>query len=170
MTNWRALETRMTQTGVTFLLWIGNEDDNNGDPPRLWIPGNRLPGTAFTRSIGDSVAEQIGVVAVPEILRHLLTSDDKYIIICSDGVFEFISSQHAVDLVHESTEPIEACRRLISQSYHLWLHNEVRTDDITAIVIYVSDIKDEIIKNRQNASIADQKLKPTRKIVRKYFK
>ena len=32
----------------------GQEDDNNGDPPRLWAPNATYPGTAFTRSIGDS--------------------------------------------------------------------------------------------------------------------
>jgi hypothetical protein len=31
-----------------------NEDDCDGDPPRLWAPDGTYPGTAFTRSIGDS--------------------------------------------------------------------------------------------------------------------
>ena len=34
-------------------LW-GTEEDNDGDPPRLWAPNATYPGTAFTRSIGDS--------------------------------------------------------------------------------------------------------------------
>jgi hypothetical protein len=32
----------------------GTEEDNDGDPPRLWAPNATYPGTAFTRSIGDS--------------------------------------------------------------------------------------------------------------------
>jgi hypothetical protein len=31
-----------------------NEVDCDGDPPRLWSPAGMYPGTAFTRSIGDS--------------------------------------------------------------------------------------------------------------------
>lgn len=31
-----------------------NEADCDGDPPRLWSPDGMFPGTAFTRSIGDS--------------------------------------------------------------------------------------------------------------------
>lgn len=31
-----------------------NEADCDGDPPRLWAPTGTYPGTAFTRSIGDS--------------------------------------------------------------------------------------------------------------------
>lgn len=31
-----------------------SEEEQGGDPPRLWAPGAAWPGTAFTRSIGDS--------------------------------------------------------------------------------------------------------------------
>lgn len=30
-----------------------DEEEDGGDPPRLWKPGQMYPGTAFTRSIGD---------------------------------------------------------------------------------------------------------------------
>lgn len=33
--------------------WTTEEDDD-GDPPRLWFPNGMYPGTAFTRSIGDA--------------------------------------------------------------------------------------------------------------------
>jgi hypothetical protein len=32
------------------------EDEDDGDPPRLWAANSTYPGTAFTRSIGDSGA------------------------------------------------------------------------------------------------------------------
>lgn len=32
----------------------GTEEEDDGDPPRLWAPNATYPGTAFTRSIGDS--------------------------------------------------------------------------------------------------------------------
>ena len=35
-----------------------NEADCDGDPPRLWAPTGTYPGTAFTRSIGDSGKEK----------------------------------------------------------------------------------------------------------------
>ena len=58
----------------------GNEDDDDGDPPRLWYPRKGYPGCAFTRSIGDEVAEAIGVHADPEIIRKELEDIDKTII------------------------------------------------------------------------------------------
>lgn len=77
----------------------GGEDDDDGDPPRLWVPNGMYPGTAFTRSIGDSAAEKIGVIAVPEVFVMELTSRHPFFILASDGVFEFLSSQAVVDMV-----------------------------------------------------------------------
>lgn len=49
---------------------LGEEIDEGGDPPRIWSPHGSYPGTAFTRSIGDMYAEELGVVADPEILER----------------------------------------------------------------------------------------------------
>lgn len=82
----------------TIECW-GGEDDDDGDPPRLWVQDGMFPGTAFTRSIGDAAAEDIGVFAVPEILAMELTSNHRFFVIASDGVFEFLNSQAVVDMV-----------------------------------------------------------------------
>ncbi|XP_021859637.1 protein phosphatase 2C and cyclic nucleotide-binding/kinase domain-containing protein isoform X2 [Spinacia oleracea] len=81
----------------------GTEEDDEGDPPRLWVQNGMYPGTAFTRSVGDSIAETIGVVANPEIVVMELTPDYPFFVIASDGVFEFLSSQTVVDMVMEGT-------------------------------------------------------------------
>lgn len=75
------------------------EEGDDGDPPRLWVPNGMYPGTAFTRSIGDSIAESIGVVGTPEIVAFELTADHPFFVLASDGVFEFLSSQAVVDMV-----------------------------------------------------------------------
>lgn len=126
----------------------GVEEDHDGDPPRLWVKGEGYPGCAFTRSIGDCIAESIGVVSEPEIVKRTLTPDDCYIIICSDGVFEFLTSQQVVDIASAYPEPVQACHALLMESYNLWLHFDVRSDDITAIVIQLSQIPD--ISNKTN--------------------
>jgi serine/threonine protein phosphatase PrpC len=47
----------------------------------------------MSRSIGDSVAAQVGVISEPEVLQVELTREHKFLILASDGVWEFISSQ-----------------------------------------------------------------------------
>ena len=37
----------------TVQCW-GTEEEDDGDPPRLWAPNAMYPGTAFTRSLGDT--------------------------------------------------------------------------------------------------------------------
>ncbi len=51
-------------------LKSGDEIDEGGDPPRVWSPYGDYPGTAFTRSIGDSIAKELGVSAEPEIMSR----------------------------------------------------------------------------------------------------
>ena len=45
------------------------------------------------------MAEELGVFAEPEMLTWHLGLADRYIIIASDGVFEFLTSQAVVDML-----------------------------------------------------------------------
>jgi len=120
---------------------FGSEEDDDGDPPRLWCQDGAYPGTAFTRSIGDQVAERIGVFAEPELLRRELAKEDEFLLIASDGVFEFLSSQAVVDIVVQYDDALEACHALVSEAYRLWLQYEVRTDDISVILVRFKDLQ-----------------------------
>ena len=117
---------------------FGNEEDDGEDPPRLWLPNSGSPGVAFTRSLGDELAESIGCIAEPELLNRSILATDRFIVIASDGVFEFLTSQLVVDVVSQFTDAQQAAKALVAEAYKLWLHYEVRTDDITAIVICFS--------------------------------
>jgi CRP-like cAMP-binding protein len=111
--------------------------DENGDPPRVWDKSLKAPGCAFTRSLGDSVAEAVGVSAEPEMLTYDLKSSDRFAIIASDGVFEFMTSQAVVDMIGDKSFSSiqEAANCVVSESYMLWVRAEGRTDDITIIVL-----------------------------------
>ncbi|CAN0507200.1 unnamed protein product, partial [Ectocarpus sp. 8 AP-2014] len=108
-----------------------------GDPPRIWSPFGEYPGTAFTRSMGDVIAEELGVTADPEIIRRRIHPDDKFLVIASDGVFEFLTNQSVADMVSMYPDPLDACKKVVQESYDLWLQYEVRTDDITIICVYI---------------------------------
>ena len=115
---------------------LGQETDDSGDPPRIWQPDSQLPGCAFTRSIGDSIGEALGVTADPEIVSRTVSADDRILILASDGVWEFMTNQKAIDLVSGFDNPLDACRALLAEAYHLWMQYDTRTDDITAIVAF----------------------------------
>eukprot|EP00307_Rebecca_sp_RCC1486_P012012 CAMPEP_0119409122 /NCGR_PEP_ID=MMETSP1335-20130426/2482_1 /TAXON_ID=259385 /ORGANISM="Chrysoculter rhomboideus, Strain RCC1486" /LENGTH=357 /DNA_ID=CAMNT_0007433451 /DNA_START=70 /DNA_END=1143 /DNA_ORIENTATION=- len=111
-----------------------------GGPARVWMtPARELPGLAMSRSIGDHVATPIGVVADPELTSHELTPSDEFLILASDGVWEFIDSQTAVDIVApvlRSRGASMACTKLILAAGEHWREEEGDyRDDITAIVV-----------------------------------
>ncbi|XP_051148870.1 protein phosphatase 2C and cyclic nucleotide-binding/kinase domain-containing protein [Andrographis paniculata] len=131
----------------------GTEEGDDGDPPRLWVQNGMYPGTAFTRSIGDSIAESIGVVANPEIVVVELTQNHPFFVIASDGVFEFLSSQTVVDMVARYKDPRDACAAIVAESYRLWLQYETRTDDITVIVVHINGLNDASSGQSTNSDV-----------------
>jgi serine/threonine protein phosphatase PrpC len=132
---------------------LGEELDNGGDPPRVWAPGKSFPGCAFTRSIGDSVAEGIGVTAEPELLRKELTEEDQFVVLASDGVWEFLTNQSVADMILKFSDPLDACRAVVAESYRLWLQYEVRTDDITMILAFIDTSSDLDEAERESLSL-----------------
>ena len=65
----------------------------------MWLKNEDIPGLAMTRSFGDETAARVGVIAEPgmlyynnylEILELDLCKDDKFIVLASDGVWEFL--------------------------------------------------------------------------------
>ncbi|CAE7689181.1 unnamed protein product, partial [Symbiodinium microadriaticum] len=112
-----------------------------GDPPRVWDHTLERPGCAFTRSIGDNVAELCGVYAEPELLVWPLTPSDRFAVIASDGVFEFLTSQSVVDAISKFEDPLEAAKHVVAEAYRLWLTYDDRTDDITIIIVLFENMQ-----------------------------
>lgn len=53
-----------------------------------------VPGLAMSRSLGDMLAESLGVIATPDIKYYQRDSDrDRAVVLCSDGVSEFMSNE-----------------------------------------------------------------------------
>lgn len=119
---------------------LGVDINYDGDIPRVWCAEHNYPGTAFSRSLGDSVAEHIGVNADPEIVTKKVMSGDEYLVIATDGIFEFLTNQRVIDICSSSNDPAHACSRLLEASYEKWLEHETRTDDITCIVIFLKNV------------------------------
>jgi len=61
-------------------------------PLRVWLRNEDRPGLAMTRSIGDHMAREIGVIATPDVGdRHDISERDYGVLIASDGVFEVLN-------------------------------------------------------------------------------
>ena len=119
------------------------ENGNNTPKPsgifRVWKKECDYPGLAISRSLGDKVAELIGVICDPEILEFQLDESCKYIVSGSDGIWEYLSNQDVIDIVNIfliKKNPEAACYNLIEKATKLWKENEKRVDDITVCVYF----------------------------------
>ena len=75
---------------------------------------------------------------MPEIYSRKVTTSDRYVIVASDGVFEFLPSSAVCGILEHSLKYKDidsACHSIIFEAYRMWLQYEVRTDDISAIVV-----------------------------------
>ena len=147
---------------------LGEEVDESGDPPRVWESNMQRPGCAFTRSIGDHVAEKIGVFAEPEPLIRAIDEETAFVVIASDGVWEFLTSQSVVDMVNKFSGPngpLDACKAVVAESYRLWLQYEVRTDDITMITLRIDDFKEKAPDPNESMSSNSSKTNVRRTIM-----
>lgn len=97
-------------------------------------------GLAVSRSIGDHILKHAGVIAEPDVIEYTVEENDKFYILASDGVWEFISSQEAVDIVSKNlAEGAEkACQVLIEAATERWKEEEGDyRDDVSANVLIV---------------------------------
>jgi len=106
-------------------------------PPRVWDPSHRF-GLACARSMGDTLYQgpnRSGVIHEPEVTSHQLDGRDTHIILGSDGIWDRISSQEAVDVVTSSATAEQASERLAHLARERWRRHGPMQDDITAVVV-----------------------------------
>ena len=116
-----------------------DEDGEFVGPKRVWIQEDDVPGLAMSRSFGDRVAATVGVISAPEIKEMELCEDDKFMIIASDGIWEFIDSQECVEIVKDYYEnnDMKGCSDYLYEiSKERWLKEEEVIDDITLILVF----------------------------------
>ena len=120
-----------------------DEDGNFVGPMTVYMKDKDMPGLAMTRSFGDNFASIAGTICEPEIKEHILVPEDKFIILASDGLFEFINSEEVGNIVksyYEKNDIVGCCEYLYKESYRKWLCEEEDTvDDITIILVFFED-------------------------------
>lgn len=109
-------------------------------PNRIWFKDSGIPGLAMTRSFGDEVAHKVGVISEPELKEVVYNGNEKFIIIASDGIWEFIDCEESVHIVKEYYENDRdakgAVRALVGEAFRRWRREEDIVDDITALVVF----------------------------------
>ncbi len=128
-------KARILQAGGRVCPLPGPENEDRG-PDRVWLEKVDVPGLAMSRSIGDEVSQQVGVISVPEIIEHKITKKDLFAVWASDGVWEFVSNEDACATIVRHIDSLpDAARALVSLSHTQWRNHEEVVDDITCVIV-----------------------------------
>jgi serine/threonine protein phosphatase PrpC len=120
--------------------------DEVWEPARLYEDlenTRRGPGLTMSRAFGDWGSRPLGFSATPELTRHELQPDDRFIIVASDGLWELIDSDLAVEIVgamYEGGQPAQlAALALITAAANRWfvLEGFGYRDDITCVIVFL---------------------------------
>lgn len=104
-------------------------------PARVWDSRNMIkPGLACSRSIGDGAAKQLGVISKPDVTTRTITADDKFLLIASDGLWDSVSEQEAVDMmqkfINTPSKALSSLTELVRQR-----EEDMLVDDTTIVFV-----------------------------------
>lgn len=85
---------------------------------------------AITRSLGDFEMKKYGVIAEPEFIRRQVFAGDEFVIIATDGLWDVVDDQTAVNEVLKGGSQKDGADRLIKLAM-----NNGTLDNITIMII-----------------------------------
>ena len=104
---------------------------------RVWLNDEDLPGLAMSRSLGDEVAQRIGVISTPDFCERKLNCDeDCLLVLGTDGLWDYLSNEEVVEMLAAKVDATsgQCVVSLINEAKRRWEGAEGRRDDITTCV------------------------------------
>ena len=134
-------KNRIESNGGLIHKIINYDDDDNKEigPYRVWFKDDsKGPGLSMSRSFGDFLSKEIGVCCEPDIFRYELKEDDKFIVVASDGVWEFMSNENVMNTIVNCSNSDEACEVIVKEAVMKWKeYSKKNVDDISCVVVEV---------------------------------
>ena len=131
---------RVLNCGGRIKQFTDSKTGKNIGPERIWLKNSEIPGLAMTRSIGDNLAHMVGVTPEPEIQIFDFIGNEKFILLASDGIWQFIDSDESVriikDFYEKDNDAVGALNSIVKEAFKRWKNEEDNIDDITTILIF----------------------------------
>jgi len=81
------------------------------------------------------VAHTAGVISTPEFTeRELDPETDKFLVVATDGLWEFVNNKETIDMAESHGTPSEAVESLVKEASLRWMREEQVIDDTTVIL------------------------------------
>lgn len=121
-------------------------------PHRVWSPamGWRGPGLAMSRSVGDKVATEVGVIADPLVVTQSLRDQgDVWLVLASDGVSDALGTRGMARALNGVETAEEGVSSLVAAAKRKWMRAEDSpgcADPDPAGVSYMDDISAVVLR------------------------
>ncbi|KAK9683856.1 hypothetical protein RND81_10G169500 [Saponaria officinalis] len=108
---------------------------------RAWLPGARSPGMAMSRSFGDLVMKNHGIISTPVVTHRRITSDDLFVVLASDGIWDVLSNREVASIVWAAENEETAAKAVVDEAIMAWRIKVPydKADDCTAVCLFLQN-------------------------------
>ena len=106
---------------------------------RVYKLGHNYPGLLITRSLGDFIGKECGVINKPHIIELKKNHNFKYMVIGSEGIWRAIKNEDVRNLgniYYQKGEIGNFCKDLVTKAVENWAKIDICRDDITLVCVY----------------------------------
>ncbi|OMJ71382.1 hypothetical protein SteCoe_30416 [Stentor coeruleus] len=163
---------RITQCGGR-VDQIKNSHGHGIGPFRVWESNSNQPGLSVSRALGDFSCRKLGVISEPVCSTHSIIEQDYFIVIASDGIWDVMDNDDAVNFVESYRKlckrktrksvqghlanPSNSCiaQMLCEEARVRWFsivkEEDVNIDDISCVVLELRESSvDLLLKTRKD--------------------
>ncbi|MBA0611964.1 hypothetical protein Godav_012613 [Gossypium davidsonii] len=126
---------------------------------RVWLPNNDSPGLAMARAFGDFCLKDFGLISVPEITFRHLTENDEFVVLATDGIWDVLSNEEAVEIIASAPARSSAARALVEVAIRAWRYKypTSKVDDCAVVCLFLDSNSNHL----STASNGNTEVQPT---------
>jgi len=114
----------------------GGRVEFDGHSYRVYLMDAAGPGLNMSRAFGDLQGRPAGIVSIPDVIQVKLNKSDQFIVLCSDGIWEFISADEAAAVAEDAMiNHRNPAKEMALEALRRWNTYADVVDDITCIVV-----------------------------------
>jgi len=114
-------------------------------PFRVFLREANIPGLAMSRSLGDGLAESVGVITDPTCSEYYIRPEDKFLLFASDGLWEVFTSDEACKWAEayfkdrEKMAKMPCTQALAEEAQRRWtrMDEDCVVDDTTVLIVRI---------------------------------
>ncbi|KAL5558754.1 hypothetical protein UlMin_034965 [Ulmus minor] len=106
---------------------------------RVWLPHEDSPGLAMSRSFGDFLLKDHGIIAIPDVSHRRISSEDQFVVLASDGVWDVLSNNQVASIVWEAESKEAAARAVVEAATATWRKKfpNAKIDDCSVVCLFL---------------------------------